>query len=358
MKNLKRRIVSMLLVLTLTLTFALSGAAQEPRVVEVELDYTLTVLFDGEPQNFLNAVGLPVLPMWYGWSIYLPVRALANLFEVPIEWEAETRTVILDEGELQPPPEPAEGFPRTGTVQAVVDPGVSIRLDGEYQVLTTEQGDVIYPIMFEGTIYLPVRALAGLFEVRIRWVAEYITVLLGEQPDEPTQPPDIPPRPNYEGWVSAPGHLNTGITNGDVRESGFPEQLQNRLAEGHFYNAMRLPDAVMGEESTAEFRADSAYFEDGQANGFMFQWHIGGTTADLAMGSRYRVSIINTYDGEVIDYFDWTLTTATMLTMEWIELVTFIDHGFFESIDSVTVSFKHLGGATISDIWIFDVMWF
>ena len=359
MKNLKRRIVTMLISLTLILTLSSAGVAQAPRRVEVNLDPGLTVLFDGLPQNFMNALGYPVLPMMFEYTTFLPVRALANLFEVPIDWDADTRTVILGEGELQPPPQPREGFPRTGRVSAYVDPGVSIRLDGEYQILTNVHGDRVYPIMFEGTTYLPVRALAGLFDTPIYWDGDTRTILLGDRPEVSDTPPiELAPIP--DGWVSAPGQwgIGLGITNGDVRETGFPEQLSERLADWHLYNAMRLPDAVAGAESTAEFRIDLAHFGGRPVSGFAFQWFIGDTTADLVMGSRYRVSVINAEDGEVISHFDWDLTAATLSDIEWMEVVNFSVHGFTGVIDSVIISFRHLGGATISDIWVYDVFWF
>jgi hypothetical protein len=245
---------------------------------------------------------------------------------------------------------------------------VSIRFDGEYQVLTNVHGDIIYPIMLEGTTYLPVRALAGLFDVEIDWDPYTRSVLSGAQPDEPAQPDDtppddippddIPPMPTPDGWGPAPGHwgIGLGITDGDVRESGFPRELQEHLREGPFHNAMRFPDSVAGEESSAEFRVNLAYF-DGRVDGFAFRWFIGGTTADLAMGSRYRTSIINAADGEVITFFDWDLNSTT-IDEPWEDFVTFAVHGFTESIDNIILSFRHLGGATISDIWVYDVYWF
>jgi hypothetical protein len=42
-----------------------------------------------------NVHGARVYPISFDWTTFLPVRALANLFDVPIEWGHYTRTVYL-----------------------------------------------------------------------------------------------------------------------------------------------------------------------------------------------------------------------------------------------------------------------
>ena len=348
MKNLKCRMVAMFVVLTMILTLAAGSAAQEPSWVEVELDPGISVLLDGNEQIFRNAQGYVVLPMTFEWSTFLPVRALANLFEVPIDWDAESRTVILGEGELQPPPEPRDGTPHEGRVNALVDPSISIRFDGEYQVLTNVHGDIIHPILLDGTTYLPVRALAGLFDVEIDWDGATRTVILGEVPQEP--PPELPPDVEPD-WFEVPWGLgHPGETTGEILDTDFPERLQERMSGFHLFYAIRLPDAVSGEISSVRFRTDT------EVTGISFDWYIGATTADLDMGSRYRVSVINADDNTVIWHFDWDLNYVTW-DEEWLEFVNFEQLRPLDMISDVIITFQHLGGATLSDIWIFGFWW-
>jgi len=38
----------------------------------------------------------------YNGTTYLPIRAVSNMLNIPIEWEAATKTVILGTEEKQP----------------------------------------------------------------------------------------------------------------------------------------------------------------------------------------------------------------------------------------------------------------
>jgi len=49
-----------------------------------------------------DGLGNPVYPLMYNGTTYLPIRAVSNMLNIPIEWEAATKTVILGTEEKQP----------------------------------------------------------------------------------------------------------------------------------------------------------------------------------------------------------------------------------------------------------------
>jgi len=62
----------------------------------------VTIKYEGEVQNMKDGLGNPVYPLMYNGTTYLPIRAVSNMLNIPIEWEAATKTVILGTEEKQP----------------------------------------------------------------------------------------------------------------------------------------------------------------------------------------------------------------------------------------------------------------
>lgn len=73
----------------------------------------------------------------------------------------------------------ALGVTRSQTVQALLDPDIQVVYNGETQTLTNANGAVVVPLMFQGSTYLPVRAVAGIFGEAVDWDAATKSVILG-----------------------------------------------------------------------------------------------------------------------------------------------------------------------------------
>ena len=65
-------------------------------------------------------------------------------------------------------------------ITAYLDAGITVTLDGEAQVLTDAKGTRLYPITYNGSTYLPVRAVAGLAGLEVNWDQATKTVQLGK----------------------------------------------------------------------------------------------------------------------------------------------------------------------------------
>ncbi|MCI8539029.1 MAG: hypothetical protein HFF18_10290 [Oscillospiraceae bacterium] len=65
------------------------------------------------------------------------------------------------------------------TISAYLNSNVTVKLDGEAQTFLNEQGNRVYPITYNGSTYLPVRAVAGLVGLDVEWDQATQTVLLG-----------------------------------------------------------------------------------------------------------------------------------------------------------------------------------
>lgn len=57
---------------------------------------------------------------------------------------------------------------------------IAIKLDGEVQTPTDANGKRVYPISYQGTTYLPIRAVGKMLDIGVDWDQATKTVLLGD----------------------------------------------------------------------------------------------------------------------------------------------------------------------------------
>ena len=84
---------------------------------EVRTDYTITL--DGETQTLKDGKGNTIYPLSYNGTTYLPVRAVANMAGLDVDWIKDTKTVKLttpaDSGNQTTPSKPSKPDTNTGS---------------------------------------------------------------------------------------------------------------------------------------------------------------------------------------------------------------------------------------------------
>ncbi|MCI8303731.1 MAG: hypothetical protein HFF52_03790 [Lawsonibacter sp.] len=68
-------------------------------------------------------------------------------------------------------------------IKAYLNSGVTIKVDGEEQIITESNGVRTYPIVYNGTNYVPIRSVANLLGVDVDWDQSTNAILLGKQPN-------------------------------------------------------------------------------------------------------------------------------------------------------------------------------
>lgn len=71
------------------------------------------------------------------------------------------------------------------TISALLNREITITYNGEVQSFTDANGNAVYPISYNGTTYLPVRAVSGLLDVDVNWDSASNTVMLGTVEKQP-----------------------------------------------------------------------------------------------------------------------------------------------------------------------------
>lgn len=77
-------------------SFALGAhAAGTSEPITAYMRYDVDVKYNGESVVMKNVNGTRVYPISYEGSTYVPIRAIGNLFGVPVEWDGATKSVVL-----------------------------------------------------------------------------------------------------------------------------------------------------------------------------------------------------------------------------------------------------------------------
>ena len=148
---------------------------------EVTLNKNIIITYNNEIQAFKNVNGEVVYPISYEGTTYLPIRSISCLFKTGIQWDGDSNSIYLESGELDTIA--AESISKfiPGTNQKItsyLNKDIKIYYGKNIQTFKDVNGKVIYPLSYNGTTYLPVRAISNLYNANIEWISETSTVVI------------------------------------------------------------------------------------------------------------------------------------------------------------------------------------
>ena len=154
-----KKAVSLFLVFSLLLAlFSVTISAQDE----------ISIVIDGKSIQPKDANGNIVMPFIIDGTTYLPVRAISENLGLEISWDDAKKTVFI--GEIK-------GVAQLGEY-------VNIFIDGKEFIAKDANGNRVYPVIKDGTTYLPVRAIGEAFGKKVTWDGATRTVYLESQKDD------------------------------------------------------------------------------------------------------------------------------------------------------------------------------
>ena len=199
------RVLSVILAVTiLSACLGLTaGAELKLEAGDISVNTGIKISVDGKEFVPVDSDGVPVEVFLYEGTTYLPVRGISNLFGLGIEWDGDTKSVYL--GTREGADLPLLGIaadvatsPFTFESKTItVHTGVSIYFNDEYFQPTESEGFAVEVFLYNGTTYLPVRAISKLMNAEIDWDQANKTVLLSVAAEEET------PAVDYKAIIKA-----------------------------------------------------------------------------------------------------------------------------------------------------------
>lgn len=176
-KNLARALLSLLCLAVLLGPLTVRARAASGAAARLRPD--ITIVIDGSERTFYNVSGQQVHPISYNDTTYLPLRAIGELMGKVVTWNKDTKTASLDGVRTD---SAAAGTPDAGArardITVEVRSDFTVEVDGQVRTFTDAQGRTVYPLLYQGSTYLPVRAIGELMGKSVAWDGKTNTVTL------------------------------------------------------------------------------------------------------------------------------------------------------------------------------------
>ena len=162
------------LIQTTACAMALSAALTVSAFAATNMTATLrpdvTVRIDGVACDFYNAQGKEVHPILYNGTTYIPLRAVGELMGKNVNWDGTTGTASLGgtriTGNVTGTPDTAA---KRTDVTFTLRPEYHIVIDGTERTFTNANGTKVDPAIYNGSIYLPLRAIGEIMGKSVSW---------------------------------------------------------------------------------------------------------------------------------------------------------------------------------------------
>lgn len=191
----------------------LCGTAAAGWTAEADLRPDIDVVIDGAERTFYNASGAEVHPISYQDTTYLPVRAIGELMGKNVNWDAATQTISIGGTRVTGTTSgTADRNARVQDISLTVRPEYTVVIDGVTRTFYDAKGREVQPVEYQGSVYLPVRAIGELMGKTVDWDENTQTVKLSggsTVTDYDTANPTTP---------SQPGTTSAAITADRARE--------------------------------------------------------------------------------------------------------------------------------------------
>ena len=169
---------ALLICLVLALTLGVGAATTNPTNITAQIRPDYEIVIDNTERTFYNADGAQVYPIVYDGTTYLPLRAIAEIMGKLVNWNESTKTVTLYGIRSDAATTGTAGNGKVSKVSAALRPDFTIIIDDVTRTFKDVNGATVYPLLYQGSTYLPVRAIGEIMGKTVGWDAAQKRVTL------------------------------------------------------------------------------------------------------------------------------------------------------------------------------------
>ena len=162
---------ALLLCLVVALTLGIGAASTNPTNISAQIRPDYEIIIDNTERTFYNADGAQVYPIVYEGTTYLPLRAIAEIMGKLVNWNESTKTVTLYGVRTEAATTGTAGDGKVSSVSASLRPDFTIIIDDVTRTFKDANGATVYPLLYQGSTYLPVRAIGEIMGKTVGWNA-------------------------------------------------------------------------------------------------------------------------------------------------------------------------------------------
>ena len=195
----KKTLITLLVVMTL---ITAAFAANEVTVTEAG---NFHIYYNDVEKGFTDVNGTVVRPIVLEGTTYLPVRAASELVGLSASWNGETSTVALTAGSGTGCVTTAPAPIAQRAVSATIADNFTIIYNNTKQSFADANGKVVYPVVKDGTTYLPIRALCSMLNIPVEWNGTTSSIYLGTHTVAPIPAKSVDLSTPDKTWTKTPG---------------------------------------------------------------------------------------------------------------------------------------------------------
>ena len=176
-RYMKKKWIALGTTLVMTAAMAMPAmAAIDYETARLRPDFTIVI--DGKEKNFKRADGSAAFALVYEDSTYLPLRAIGEALGKNVNWDEDTKTITL-EGKRETKDSSNKAVEdKAKNISVQVRKDFTIVIDGKEETFKTSAGKRIYPLLYEASTYLPLRAIGQIMDKTVEWDNDTKTVTL------------------------------------------------------------------------------------------------------------------------------------------------------------------------------------
>ena len=255
------------LIITIVALMALATTAFAANEVTVTEAGNFHIYYNDVEKGFTDVNGTVVRPIVLEGTTYLPVRAASELVGLSASWNGGTSTVTLTAGSGTGCVTTAPAPIAQRAVSATIADNFTIIYNSTKQSFTDANGKTVYPVVKDGTTYLPIRALCSMLNIPVEWNGTTSSIYLGTHTVAPIPAKSVDLSTPDKTWTRDEiTHFNSYRVY-EVDTTGYSYLRLTATAPmdgGSFYLYGSMEDALSGNSSfsSGSSDADSKTFKE------------------------------------------------------------------------------------------------
>lgn len=155
---------------TIMATAALVATMAVPAfAAPAQLRSDFSIVVDGKDTDFKTASGQAAYPILYNGSTYLPLRAVGELMGKNVNWDKTTKTIDISGSRTSTSANTDNPNVGVQSIDVAERSDFKIKVDGVEKTFYSVKGERIYPVLYNGSTYLPLRSVGELMGKEVVW---------------------------------------------------------------------------------------------------------------------------------------------------------------------------------------------
>lgn len=171
-----KKTVCLLIAGILACSMVVPAFAENRANAQLRSDFVIEI--DGEKYLFTRADGSVALPILYNDTTYLPLRTIGEIMGKNVNWDESTKTITLSGKREETDQKIHIVATESKDIKVQEKSDFVIEIDGITKEFKTTSRSKMNPIVYNGSTYLPLRAIGEIMDKDIAWDGDTQTVSL------------------------------------------------------------------------------------------------------------------------------------------------------------------------------------